>query len=655
LTFAQDTHKQGVNLDSVFVKSYRNTSGVKIKPDGTIHWKMNMLDDLPKIMGNADPIHYAQMLPGIQTNSEYQSGIHVQGFESAHSLVSIGGVPIYNVNHLLGFFSSFNASHYSSMEIDNSGHDAKSSNRLGGTLNVEPGASLVDSLQGEASVGLISSQGTLHIPLGKNTSAALSLRGSYINLLYDRWLSLEEANVQYAFYDANVSINHQVDADNQLLLDCYGGSDAGSFIEPYYQSNMTAHWGNYMGALHWIHTNDLLRFKSTLYSTNYFNHVSIKMDAFESILPSGIYDWGYKGNVEYKNWNLESEVIYHDIYPQSLKSTETYNTAPSDFFRQQSVEATASCAYFQPIQTLFSIHLGLKLPMYFTSDKTFWNLDPVCSLNFEKNATQVSLSYALKHQYLFQTGFTNTGLPTEFWLSANKDNLPQYSHGLQMSASNNLFHGMFRLNAAIFYTRLFNQIEYHGNVLDLINNTYNLQRLLLHGDGTNYGFSIMLQKIAGKMTGWCSYTNTHARRRFVEMGKASEFPASHERPHELNAVLSYSPSKHWTIGATVVYASGTPFTAPISLSLINGNILSMYGQHNANRLRPYFRMDTSVNYKWNGKSIREQGVNLSLYNTTSHQNDLFWRIKTKNIGAFAYQPTSFMLDMLPSISYFCKF
>ena len=64
---------------------------------------MKFMENMPQILGNADPMHYAQMLPGVQTNNEYQGGIHVQGCDNEHNQITIGGVPVYNAVHLLGF------------------------------------------------------------------------------------------------------------------------------------------------------------------------------------------------------------------------------------------------------------------------------------------------------------------------------------------------------------------------------------------------------------------------------------------------------------------------------------------------------------------------------------------------------------------------
>ena len=69
--FAQETGKVwNLSLDTVVVKGNTFSRTVRNRADGSFVWDMQMMDFLPKIMGNADPMHYAQMLPGIQTNNE---------------------------------------------------------------------------------------------------------------------------------------------------------------------------------------------------------------------------------------------------------------------------------------------------------------------------------------------------------------------------------------------------------------------------------------------------------------------------------------------------------------------------------------------------------------------------------------------------------
>jgi len=239
-------------------------------------------------------------------------------------------------------------------------------------------------------------------------------------------------------------------------------------------------------------------------------------------------------------------------------------------------------------------------------------------------------------------------------MSSSEHRPPQYGHLFSVTASQLFGGNRYRLTADIFYKKLYHQAEYSGSVLDFVAAENDMDRMMVFGKGENYGFSIMLNKCYGKLTGWMSYSYTQANRQFDTLGQGT-FPASHERPHEVNAVATYAIGKHWSIGTVFVYASGTPFTAPAYLGLFNKNVLIQYGPHNGSRLKPYMRLDLSVNFKWKGRLLKENGINVSLYNATGRSNELFYYISTKSDGSFAYKPVKFVLNMLPSISYFCKF
>ena len=101
---------KNVEVRGNMLHSHLNNSNVQ-----TTVLDMTIMNDMPHILGNADPIHYVQTLPGVQTNGEFDAGIHIQGCDNQHNHIGIDGVPLYNVAHLLGFFSVFNASHFQQM------------------------------------------------------------------------------------------------------------------------------------------------------------------------------------------------------------------------------------------------------------------------------------------------------------------------------------------------------------------------------------------------------------------------------------------------------------------------------------------------------------------------------------------------------------
>lgn len=650
-----ESDAQSIALDSAVVRAWRHSSKVKLNADGSTVWDMRLMNELPQILGNADIMHYAQAMPGIQTNSEYRSGINIQGCEASHNYISIYGVPLYNVNHLLGFFSAFNPSHFSTTEISKAPATAARAGRIGGTLNLTPNFEITDSINGELTVGLISSQGTLRAPIGKKAVLAVSLRAAYMNLLYGKWLDTGDGQIKYSFFDSNASLKYDINNRHSLVLDYYGGGDKGSFLMPRYGADMAAQWGNYAGAAHWLFKKENLDLRNTFYTTHYRNRFKLKMAELNATLPSDIHETGYKGLLHYKKWTAGANAAYYLLHPQSITTEGYTNISPKTPARQKAFETTLFCDYRQPLAKNLAATVGLKGTLWHTGSTTFAQADPSASLTFDNSKVQASLAYAFNHQNLFQAGFTDMGLPTEFWFAAGKEHRPQRAHTLCLSTAAYFAKRRYRLSADLFLRRLFNQIEYKGNVLDLVNTVYDYSKALIHGQGTNYGASIMLQKCSGKLTGWCAYTYSRARRTFVELDNETTFPANHDRPHEGNILVSYSPNKHWNASATFVFASGNPFTAPEALCLINNNIVCIYGPHNANRLNPYYRLDLSASYKWRGKLMKEQGFNVSLYNATGHANELFWTIDKRADGAFAYRPVSFIIKALPSLSYFCKF
>ena len=649
----QDSVMQSVTLDSVQIKGSRYTSSLKSRADGRLSIDLKWLGSLPQILGNADPMHYSQLLPEIQTNGELRGGVNIQGSDNSHNLVSIGGVPIYNVCHLLGFFSTFNAPHFDTFSLSRMG-DATSANRIGGELTMMQSRTLPKKLSGEFSTGLISSQGTMRWPLAKNTLITTSFRTSYVNQLYGHWLKIEDMDMAYSFSDFNVTLQHRVNDYHQLMADYYGGFDKGSFSDQSYAVKMKADWGNQMAAMHHLYHKSDLQLQNTFYLTYYKNRFGLRMEDVSYLLPSSILDLGLKHQADCKQLSWGADLIYHFIKPQSMQSAGTITSDQKDEPCVRTAELSLFASYQYPVTDELQVECGLRGTLFGSASSGYQKaIDPSVRLTYRMNEVELSAGYAMKHQYLFQTGFSDAGLPTEFWLSADKRFPAQYAHTVNVGSSFYLFSRRYKVETNLFYKQLYHQMEYLGSVFDFVNSRYDLTSHLLQGKGHNYGFSVIMNKCTGQLSGWVSYTYTHANRTF--QNRSNSFSPSHERPHELNAVATYSLGRHWDFGGTFVYASGTPFTPVDYLTVINGQIISHYGPYNAARLKPYLRLDLSVNYKWKCRFAKECGINASVYNVTSRGNELFYYLSFDQDGSFTYRPSSFFINLLPSISFFCKF
>lgn len=645
-------------MDSVQVTATRRTLQMRKDREGNVVLDMTLLSQLPQMLSNADPMHYAQMLPGVQTNNEYQGGIHVEGCDNEHNEVSVEGVPLYNVTHLLGFFSTFNASHYKSMSLTEGVHRSAAPNRLGAQLTMSHGEERPDTVSGELSLGMISSQGTLRLPMGRKGVLRLSGRGSYINLVYKPWMRNEGNEIRYSFHDFNATYVHRVNERHTLLADAYVGGDRARMGDGDYLADIQDRWGNAMGALHWKYADPAkASVHTTLYTTTYGNELALAMAQAHYRLTSRITDVALRSTMERGGLSLGAEAVAHLIMPQRIMKGDGEADHEAGERSQTAWEGSLHGDYELTLARHYKVRAGLRACLYRGGDRTYASLNPSLSVSRMWGNTRFSLQYALRHQYLFQSGFSDMGLPTEFWFAAGKGRRPQYAHGVHAKSETYLWEGAFQLSVGAYVKRLIRQVEYSGTVFDLINTQYRLEDNLMEGKGMNYGWHVMLSKCKGKLTGWVSYAWGRARRTYVMDGQKETYPANHDRTHELNVVATWSPSRHWNIGGTLVMCTGTPFTAPVSMYFLNGNLVTEMDRHNACRLRTYCRVDLSATYKWHSPRGREQGVNLSLYNANCRSNDLFHyvRVAGEDKKLLYYKSVGFVAPVLPSLGYYIRF
>lgn len=646
-----------LNLSEVEVNATKVKSPVMALNKGRVVWDLENINKLPQILGQADPMRYSQTLPGVQTNNEYDGGLHIYGCDNTHNHVGIEGVPLYNVNHLLGFFSMFNTSHFQSFAMEKSAVNAEFPNRLGGKVSMQLPDEIPDSVNGDISLGLISSQGTINIPFAQKNMISISARLCYINLLYGNALKIEDSRFKYTFGDINATWQHKANDNNKFLVSFFAGEDRAAVYEQYYQADMGLVWDNMMLMGQWEHKfGSPATMTNTLYYTEYKNNFQINQEAINLELPSRIGGIGYKGELKMRNIDAGVEAIVHNIKPQVPIISGSYNSA-NNYATQNLItqEYSGYADYRYMFNDDIILNAGLRGSLYVDDrSKPHFGVDPSLSLLINKPKWDFSATLSTRHQYIYQTGFSSMGLPTEFWATCNNENKPQKGFNVISTFGYKIMPGL-QVSAEVYYKKLKNLVEYNGNILDFVQTDYAIENQLYHGDGHNYGVNVMLSLSLGKFSGWMSYNIGRALRTFDDKGLVGEYPANHERISELNVVGEFDINKHWSLGATYVFASGTPYTAPEHFYVFSGNVIAQYGEHNACRLSPYSRLDLSVNYKFAIFKTKESGLNLSIYNVLSRANQLYWIWKISKTGVLTYGPASFVVNVLPSISYYIKF
>ena len=232
LNFALETN---TTLDEVVVEGTRATVSARSPQMSVVELPVQQIKSIPTLFGEADVLKAIQLLPGVQNGSEGSAGMYVRGGGPDENLLLLDGVPVYNVNHMMGFFSVFNPDALKNVTLYKGSFPAHFGGRLSSVVDIRMKEGDMQQYHGNVSVGLISSKLNLEGPILKDKlSFNLSFRRTYSDLLMKPalWIAksqLEEINklkAGYYFYDFNGKLNWKISDKDRLYLSFYSGDDA---------------------------------------------------------------------------------------------------------------------------------------------------------------------------------------------------------------------------------------------------------------------------------------------------------------------------------------------------------------------------------------------------------------------------------------------
>ncbi len=661
-------------LDDYVVIGKKLNMYVKSKEIGTINVDKKLIEVMPQIMGNTDPLRMMQLMPNVSVNSEYDAGFHVEGGETSHSAILIDDIRIYNPSHFLGLFSVFNPGHFSDITLHKNTFVLTSSDIIGSEMNMK---SLHDQTKpidqdstidfgGDITIGPMSSQGTFKID-GKRTELIVSARQAYLNLFYKNLLKIDGSKFKYTFGDYNVSLGMRLNDRQKLSLIGYLGRDKAKLGVGNVGNDINVKWKNYMTLANLQSKCGKTQISNAIHLSHYDNYFSYKEDNLDAQLPSSINDYGYVFKLDKRRFGLNASFSYYDVQPQKPEILDGREITTQGTDRENSLLGMVHAyqTFLLPLSVKLKTHLRASL--YGSDGAMFPSFDPSVSFQREfasESTAPFSIAFCIgqQHQHLFQTGFSDMSLPTEFWMVANEKRKPQRMRGLGLDYEQRFFDDEYKLQVSSYYRKLSNQIEYSGDLMALLTDEYILDNLLLSGTGENYGVSIMIQRVKGNLVGWLSYTFSRSMREFDSNQTdwmTGRYPSNQDRPHQFNAVLTYKRPK-WDVGTCFIFASGKPFTSPRAIFIMEGKFLNSYGEYNGSRLPSYMRLDLSSNFYIKKTDSINMGLNLSFYNVTMRKNVLMYRIKKAisdqvKENEYYYGPMSFFIKMMPSLSFFVKF
>lgn len=619
-------------LEDIEVVQNRSVSFVEQYPERLVV-DMQHVRCMPKFLGTSDPIRYLQSLPAIQTNNETTTGVHIQGCDDHQTLVSINSVPVYYPNHLMGLYSTFIGSHFRTMSLETTEHTGTMDNRIGGWVDFRTPSTQPKRFGLEGNIGIINSDLTLAIPMGKRNALWLSGRSSYINWLYGKLLKVEDYSIRYHFMDFNLTYLSQLTDRDQLLVTGFYSRDKMAVFADNRSIDIVFPWQNIVGSVMWKHRLNKGRWTTNVYYSSFDNQLDAAVEAAQVKTNECFASAGVKNALMYdltEQMTLSASLDYVHYINRPLSFSMTgiamFGDGNTSYATAHGDELSLGADFRQEVCPWFAYNAGLHLSGFANKGKLFGGIDPRVSLHFTP-ATDHSLSlhYGMYHQYFHKSGLTGGGLPTDFFYLASEQFKPETAHAVSLKYLASFHQRQYSVSAELYFKQIYHITESTGNVLQVLNKRFTFEDYIVTGSGRNYGMNIMFQRNTGIITGYVSYTLGWARRSLPGLEGYTDYryAASSERVHDLKVVFNSRFAKRWNISAMFVLATGLPYTRAEEAYMLNGNLICQYSTFNGAHLPLYHRLDLSCSCDIIKTREHEFGINLSLYNTYAQKNAQF--------------------------------
>lgn len=638
---------------------------------------MKQISSLPAFMGEVDVIKALQLMPGVQSGTEGSSGLYVRGGSPDQNLILLDGVPVYNVSHLFGFFSVFDANAINSVDLIKGGYPARYGGRLSSVLDIRMKEGNMKRLAGAFSLGIISSKLSLEAPIKKDkTSFIVTARRTYIDVLA-RPIILSQTNGNsyggYYFQDFSAKINHKFSNKDRLYLSAYTGNDNFYFRDQTAGDELKGNiaWGNLTSVARWNHLfNDKLFSNTTLTYTQYklrtetsFDEKENTFDDFASGYFSTISDVAAKIDFDYlpsPNHYIKFGIsaTHHNFRPgvQQIKSGIAIDTSFSQG-QSKTVELDAYIEDDMKISEHLKANVGLHLSGFAVENTFYKSAQPRISARYllgKKLSVKASYAYMMQFLHLLSSS-SGLSLPTDIWVPATKRVKPQQSQQVAAGLAYSLLTD-YELTIEGYYKKMKNLIEYKEGVSFLNGNTW--EDLVTAGQGTAYGTEFLIQRKEGKLTGWIGYTLAWSTRQFNDINFGKTYPFKYDARHDFVIVAIYRPTKNIELSSTWIYRTGnavsistTQYASATQSFFGTDQPIYYYNGRNGFRMPAYHRLDIGISFvkqKKNG----ERRWNIDIYNAYNRKNPFFlYRGQDENNNFKPVIKQVSLFPILPSLSY----
>ena len=670
--------EKGVEQKAVVVTGEKKDENIKEIQMGMEKLDVKSIQDIPVLFGEKDVIKTVQLLPGVKSGGDGNTGFYVRGGAADQNLILLDEANVYSASHFLGFFSVFNSDAIKDVTLFKGEMPSEYGGRLSSVLDIKMKDGNAKDFGVNGGIGLIASRLSVEGPIVSDKgSFSISGRRTYLDLFLKLSSDSSVNRVRLYFYDLNAKANYQLGENDRIYLSGYFGKDVLGF-----GNTFGIDWGNTTATFRWNHLFNEKMFSNTslIYST-YDYTVIANINGNNLNLISKIKDEGVKQDFQYffdsengVKFGLNS--IYHAIVPGTATFADSAQTSTLELTNKYSWENAFYISHDYKLSPIISVQYGVRFSffsvlgpgVFYTYDskgdrvdslaygsgkfiKTYFNLEPRIALNYIlDDESSLKASYGRTTQNLHLLSTSTTSNPTDMWIPNSNNVQPEIADQVSLGYFRNFEDNSYEFSAETYYKLLRNQIDYKNGAEIGVNE--NVESQLLFGSGRAYGLELFLKKKYGRLNGWIGYTLSRTELKFAEINNGNYYPAHQDRTHDISVVGIYKLSDKWTFSATWVYYTGNAVTFPSGkYRVVEYDEVNYFTERNGYRMPAYHRLDLGAT--WQGE---RSSWTFSLYNAYGRENAYSIRFqKDPNDPTKTQAVQTALFKFVPSITYNFRF
>lgn len=577
---------QPLSLEEVQVSGKRVERQTNVQMS-RVKLNVRQLRGMPQV-GEADLMRTLQALPGVLTTAEFSTGLVIRGGNTDQNLILLDGITVYNPSHLGGLFSSFILDVIKEADLIKGGFNAEYGDRLSAVLNVRSREGNQKHFDGKLSVSLLSAQSTLEGPIGEG-AWVMAGRRTY----FDQIFKGTDLYFPYYFYDLQGHVFQDLTDRDRVSFSWYVGRDNLLFDA----LGLSAGWGN------------------QTFSGNYRKLVSSRLVSHWMLAQSRFdtrFDLG--GDLGLTSSNIINDLTFQTDWNYFASQTTefTFGTQVKDLaigYKSTFLDSTIFNVNQSPLEGVvygkvkrwvtprLMVEPGLRVT-YYDGHPTKWFFDPRFNVKYLLTPDRyLNGAVGLYHQFIetVQDDFNPSIL--DQWVAVDGSVEPASS--VQVVLGYEEYVGnMYRIQVEGYYKTLNNMLTFieQRATDDEILSSEKLFDSFDLASGYATGLEFFLQKQAGRLNGWLSYTYSVARKKL----NGQEYYSNWDRRHAFNIVTNMVLSNKWELNWRWTYQSGQPYTPILGFYMEKlphepGPFYqSISGGRNSLRYPPYHRLDLGV-------------------------------------------------------------